>query len=167
MKVRNANLSCTEYELCQDAAMRQAKSAKPRPEGDDDLVDALVRVSFLVMATLNTIGAENDLSLTQLRVLGILRERRPRMAELAEYLGLKKSTMTGLVDRAEQRGLLARAASAEDERATEVFLTSEGAKLVARGRARLVEELGPVCRRLPPADQRRLQTLLERLLGPS
>jgi DNA-binding MarR family transcriptional regulator len=145
--------------------MRQPKAEKPRPEGDEELVDALVRTSFVVMATLNTIGAENDLSLTQLRVLGILRDRRPRMAELAAHLGLKKSTMTGLVDRAEQRGLLARAASADDERATEVFLTSEGAKLVARGRARLAEELGPLCDRLPPADQRRLRALLQRLLA--
>lgn len=134
-------------------------------EGDEEeLVDALVRLSFVVMATLNTIGAEYDLSLTQLRVLGILRERRPRMAELAEHLGLKKSTMTGLVDRAEQRGLLARAPSAEDERATEVFLTPEGAKLVARGRARLADALVPLCRRLPPGDRRRLRALLERLL---
>jgi DNA-binding MarR family transcriptional regulator len=118
------------------------------------------------MATLNTIGAENDLSLTQLRVLGILRERRPRMAELAKHLGLKKSTMTGLVDRAEQRGLLARATSADDDRATEVFLTSEGAKLVARGRARLAEELAPLSRRLSPSDQRKLQTLLEQMFEP-
>jgi len=146
--------------------MRRTKSVEPRTTEDDDLVDALVRVSFVVMATLNTIGAENDLSLTQLRVLGILRERRPRMAELAKHLGLKKSTMTGLVDRAEQRGLLARATSADDDRATEVFLTSEGAKLVARGRARLAEELAPLSRRLSPSDQRKLQTLLEQMFEP-
>jgi DNA-binding MarR family transcriptional regulator len=144
--------------------MSQKRSRELRAEEDEALVDALVRVSFIVMATLNTIAAEHDLSLTQLRVLGILRDRRPRMAELAEYLGLKKSTMSGLVDRAEQRGLLARATSADDERATEVFLTSEGAKLVERGRARLMEELGPLCRRLPRSEQHRLHALLERFL---
>lgn len=145
--------------------MRHSKSEEPRTDGDEEeLVDALVRLSFIVMATLNTIGAEYDLSLTQLRVLGILRDRRLRMAQLAEHLGLKKSTMTGLVDRAERRGLLARAASADDDRATEVFLTSEGAKLVARGRARLMEELGPICGRLSIGNQRRLRVLLERLL---
>lgn len=133
---------------------------------EEELVDALVRVSFVVMARLNSIGAEYDLSLTQLRVLGILRDRRLRMTDLAQHLGLKKSTMTGLVERAEQRGLLARAASADDERATEVFLTSEGAELVARGRGRLVDELGPFCRHLSPGDQRRLRALLERLLAP-
>jgi DNA-binding MarR family transcriptional regulator len=146
--------------------MREPKSPDPVAAVDEALVDALVQASFVVMATLNTIGAENDLSLTQLRVLGILRDRRPRMAELADHLGLKKSTMSGLIDRAERRGLVARAASADDQRATEVFLTSEGAKLVKRGRARLAAALAPLCRRLPLGDRRRLQALLERLLEP-
>ena len=59
-----------------------------------------MQTSFLTMATLSRIAADNDLSLTQLRVLAILRDRRLRMAELAAYLGLDKSTMTGLVARA-------------------------------------------------------------------
>ena len=77
------------------------------PEGEA-LVDALAHSAFVVMGALTRIGAEHELSLTQLRVLGILRDRTPRMAELADYLGLEKSTMSGLVDRAERRGLLER-----------------------------------------------------------
>src|SRR4051812_18857587 len=107
---------------------RSKRSAVP----GEDLVEALVRAAYGTMAVLNKIGAENDLSLTQLRVFGILRDRRPRMAALADYLGLEKSTITGLIDRAEKRGLLARSPSAEDGRAIEVYLTSEGAKLVER-----------------------------------
>ena len=33
------------------------------------------------------LAADHDLSLTQLRVLGILRDRRLKMSELASYLG--------------------------------------------------------------------------------
>ena len=47
--------------------------------GQEELVDALVRSSFAVMAVLSRIGAEHDLSLTQLRMLGILRDRRVTM----------------------------------------------------------------------------------------
>jgi hypothetical protein len=43
------------------------------------------------------------------RSLRGLRDRRLKMTALADYLGLEKSTMTGLVDRAEKRGLLERA----------------------------------------------------------
>lgn len=85
---------------------------------------------------------------------------------LADYLGLEKSTMTGLVDRAEKRGLLARAPSAEDGRATEVFLTNEGTRLVERLYLEVKQELAPLMDRLDPSEQRHLQQLLRRMLDP-
>jgi DNA-binding MarR family transcriptional regulator len=108
-----------------------------------DLVDALAQTSFVVMGVLSRVGAEHDLSLTQMRVLGILRDRRPRMAELAQFLGLEKSTMSGLVDRAERRGLLARGRSADDRRAVEVFMTDSGLELAERVRAEVARALAP------------------------
>lgn len=146
--------------------MVRAKLSKRSAALADGLLDALVQASFVTMATLNKIGAENDLSLTQLRVCGILRDRRPRMAVLADYLGLEKSTMTGLIDRAEKRGFLARAPSAEDGRATEVFLTSEGMRLVERLYLEVKQELAPLMDRLDPAEQRNLHALLRRMLDP-
>lgn len=111
-------------------------------------------------------GAENDLSLTQLRVLAILRDRRLRMTALADYLGLEKSTMTGLVDRAEKRGLLERAPSPTDGRAVDVFLSPDGTELAERLYAEVGRPLSAMTNELIPADQCRLQALLERLLGP-
>lgn len=144
--------------------MVKAKPSKQSEALSNGLLDALVQASFVTMAVLNKIGAENDLSLTQLRVCGILRDRRPRMAALAEYLGLEKSTMTGLVDRAEKRGFLARAPSAEDGRATEVFLTNEGFRLVERLYLEVKQALAPLMDRLDRSEQRHLQDLLRRML---
>ena len=133
-------------------------------EKSDGLIDALTQTAFTVMAVLNKVGAEHDLSLTQLRVLGILRDRgRLRMATLAEYLGLEKSTMTGLVDRAEKRGLLARAPSATDGRVVEVFITPQGAALAGPIYGRVVELLAPLIEGLRPAERRQLQAHLERM----
>ena len=44
---------------------------------DDDLalVDALGTVAFAITAALTKLGAQHDLSLTQLRLIGILRDR--------------------------------------------------------------------------------------------
>jgi DNA-binding MarR family transcriptional regulator len=131
----------------------------------DPLIDALVQVSFATMAILNKIGADHDLSLTQLRVLGILRDRTLRMTELAGYLGLEKSTMSGLVDRAEERGLLQRASNVDDRRAVDVFLTRAGAALFDRGYARVREELSPLIGRLSADDRRRVHALLAQMLG--
>jgi DNA-binding MarR family transcriptional regulator len=134
--------------------------------GQDGLVDALVQAAFVTMAVLSKVGADNDLSLTQLRVLAILRDRRLRMTALADYLGLEKSTMTGLVDRAEKRGLLERAPNASDGRAVDVFLSPDEAELADRLYARIGRSLSPMTNELAPAERRRLQTLLERMLGP-
>jgi DNA-binding MarR family transcriptional regulator len=133
---------------------------------EDGLVDALVQTSFATMAVLTRLGAEHDLSLTQLRVLAILRDRRVRMTELAGYLGLDKSTMTGLVGRAERRGLLQRARSAGDGRAIDVAISPAGAALVDELRAGITRELAPLAGGLSRPDQRRLQVLLEHLLTP-
>jgi DNA-binding MarR family transcriptional regulator len=87
------------------------------------------------------------------------------MVELAGYLGLEKSTMTGLVDRAEKRGLMARAPSAEDGRAIDVFLTNAGLQLAAKLEAQWQEAMAPLIVRLSAAEQKHLQGLLERMLG--
>ena len=141
-------------------------AVRARAIDQDGLVDALVQAAFVTMAVLNKLSAENDLSLTQLRVLAILRDRRLRMTALADYLGLEKSTMTGLVDRAEKRGLLERAPSPTDGRAVDVFLSPDGAELAERLYAEVGRSLSAMTNELIPADQRRLQALLERLLGP-
>jgi len=140
-------------------------AGQARALGPDGLVDALAQAAFVTMAVLNKVGADHDLSLTQLRVLAILRDRRLRMTALADYLGLEKSTMTGLVDRAEKSGLLHRAPSASDGRAVDVFLSPDGAELAGRLYARVARSLSPMTSELAPAEQRRLQALLERLLG--
>lgn len=131
----------------------------------DGLVDALAQAVFATMAALTKAAADEDLSLTQLRVLAILRDRRLRMTALADYLGLEKSTMSGLVDRAERRGLLQRAPSPGDGRAVEVFLGPAGAELAGRLQDRIARSLRPMTSKLTIAEQRRLQALLEQALG--
>ncbi|MFC1420031.1 MarR family winged helix-turn-helix transcriptional regulator [Streptacidiphilus cavernicola] len=96
---------------------------------DLGIVDSLVQLSFLVQGVLGQVATEHGLSVIQLRLLGVLRDREPGMQELARHLGLDKSSMTGLVDRAERRGLVRRAASPHDGRAVRVSLTEEGRAL--------------------------------------
>jgi DNA-binding MarR family transcriptional regulator len=126
-----------------------------------ELISALVRASFATTAVLSRVAAEHDLSLTQLRVLAILRDRRVRMSELADYLGLDKSTISGLVDRAEKRGLLQRAPSPGDGRATDVFLSAAGMQLAELGERKIAESLSPMTGKLTRAETRRLTVLLE------
>jgi DNA-binding MarR family transcriptional regulator len=100
-------------------------------------------------------------------VLGILRDRRPRVTELAAYLGLDKSTMSGLIDRAERRGLLARGRNPNDGRAVDVFLTPAGHELTQRLFIEGRRTLAPAIGRLRPEQREQLHELLEILLEPA
>ncbi len=128
------------------------------------LIDMLAQSAFMTMGVLTRLSAENGLSLTQLRVLAILRDRRPRMSELAVYLGLEKSTLTGLVARAEKRGLIARSASATDGRAVDVFLTDRGMGLAEQLTGELTDLLAPLATALSPVERTQLESLLARML---
>jgi DNA-binding MarR family transcriptional regulator len=123
--------------------------------------DALVRSAFRVMGVLTRIGAEHDMSLTQLRVLGILRDRRARMTELAAFLGLDKSTMSGLIDRAEGRGLLARGKDPADRRVVDVSITPAGLELAERLQDQIRLALAPTTGRLNLQQRDHLVELLE------
>ncbi|WP_026882943.1 MarR family winged helix-turn-helix transcriptional regulator [Clostridium akagii] len=92
-------------------------------------VDGLVQLSYLVQTVIGRVGATHNLSIIQIRLLGILRDREPTMLHLAQYLNLNKSSITGLVDRAERRGLVERTISLNDRRGFNVKITSAGLKL--------------------------------------
>jgi len=144
-----------------------APGERAEPIGADGLVDAVVQTAFVVAATLTRVGAEHDLSLTQLRVLAILRDRRLRMSDLADNLGLEKSTLSGLVDRAERRGLLARLPNEVDRRVVDVVLGPAAVALAERLTTDVGRALAPLTETLAPAERRRLQSLLEQMLAPS
>jgi len=131
---------------------------------DEDLRDSLVQVSFAVIAVLSRVAAEQEVSLTQLRVL-ILRDRQPTMAELASYLGLERSTVSGLIDRAVQRGLVQKNADRADARSVRVSLTAQARRLESRIIAEIGELMAPMTDRLNTSEQKRLTDLLAKVLG--
>jgi DNA-binding MarR family transcriptional regulator len=128
------------------------------------LMDALVQLSFTVTAMLSQVGSAHDLSLTQLRVLAILRDHEPRMAELADHLGLDRSSISGLVDRAEGRGLVERFADPDDRRASRVRLTAEGRRFADRVAEELAGPVAGLARGLTAPERRTLRGLIRRCL---
>jgi DNA-binding MarR family transcriptional regulator len=73
-----------------------------------------------------------DLSPSQFNVLNLLRLNPAGLSQtdLSRQLIMHRSNVTGLVDRLEQRGLVARRAVAADRRAYSVVLTSAGGRLL-------------------------------------
>jgi MarR family transcriptional regulator, lower aerobic nicotinate degradation pathway regulator len=131
----------------------------PATGGTDlGLVDALAQLSFSVHGILGRIAAGHDVSMAQTRLLGILRDRHPTIKELAGFLQVDKSSVTGLVDRAEERGLVERVSSTVDRRSVQVIITPAGRALVDRVTAEFETEIAHLATDLTPNQQARLST---------
>ena len=87
------------------------------------------------------------------------------MSELAYCLYCDASNATGLVDRLERRGLVAREPSQQDRRAKVVRLTPEGARLNKRVDRFTWAQAPPAIAKLSAADQRALREILERAVA--
>jgi DNA-binding MarR family transcriptional regulator len=131
---------------------------------DPGLVDAIAQLSFLVQNALAEIAGEHDLSLIQTRLLGILRDKEPTMNELGRHLDLDKSSITGLVSRAQRRGLVARTVSETDRRVVRVSITDAGRALVDYGSERFAERVGELVADLADADREVLSRLASRIV---
>jgi MarR family transcriptional regulator, lower aerobic nicotinate degradation pathway regulator len=128
----------------------------PLPGGGDlGLVDALAQLTFAVQAALGRIAAAHDLSIAAIRLLGILRDRRPAINDLARLLQLDKSSVTGLVDRAEDRGLVRRIPSTLDRRSVQVTITAAGQELIDQGTAAFEAEITALVADLSPSQRSR------------
>lgn len=144
-----------------------AQPAADEDEGHDALgvVDALVQLSFAVQTTLTEVAAGADLSLLQARLLGVLRDRTPTMADLAEALRLDKSSATGLIDRAQRRGLVQRMKSTTDARSFLVELTAEGRRLTAILEEEMTGAVDALVAPLDPPGIEMLRLLASRVVG--
>jgi MarR family transcriptional regulator, lower aerobic nicotinate degradation pathway regulator len=107
---------------------------------------------------------EHHLSMIQARLLGVLRDRTPTMNELARLLSLDKSSVTGLVDRAETRGLVVRVPSETDRRVVQVSLTKGGRALASEVAAQFGRDVSEALDLLPRSDRAVLSRLVSRLV---
>lgn len=86
-------------------------------------------------------------------------------SEIAELMGLDRTTVTYLVDGLEKRGWLQRERDPADRRAHVVTLTAEGAAALERIRPAATAAIDEVLAPLDDAERAQLRTLLTRLLG--
>jgi MarR family transcriptional regulator, lower aerobic nicotinate degradation pathway regulator len=92
-------------------------------------------------------------------------DREPGMFELATFLGLDKSSVTGLVTRAERRGFVRRSGREDDRRAVHVALTTAGRKLVGVVEKQVARELATLVAELDETETKRLAALASRIVG--
>jgi DNA-binding MarR family transcriptional regulator len=102
---------------------------------------------------------------TQLSVLKLLHEIGDlSLGTLSREIRAHNSTVTGIVDRMEAAGLVARARSEEDRRVWIIRLTAQGTRVADKAKVSPWEILRNALAELPPADQERLTGILKKLV---
>jgi DNA-binding MarR family transcriptional regulator len=133
---------------------------------EDTLFEGLVRLSFLVQQLLTAVAQDHRVTVQQLRLLAILSDREPTMAHLAVLMGLERSSLSGLVDRAQRAGLVRRTGATHDRRAVRVTLTDTGHDLHTTLHAAATEQLRSLTTALDSPDREHLATLLRAVVTP-
>lgn len=125
----------------------------------------LVRLTFLVQSLYAEVGRGCDLTVAQAQMLCALSDESLGMADLSGVLGLERSSLTGLVDRAEHRGLVLREGDPRDRRVVKVTLTPAGADAVHKFHHQLTVRLEGLLADLPATDRDRFARSLGRLVA--
>lgn len=102
----------------------------------------------------------------QFWVLGALECGPKRMSSLAEIAETSQASLTGIVDRLEDRGLVERCRSIEDRRVVHVTLTDAGRSELFAGRVAFVSRLETVLSPLDAEERADFLALMRKITGP-
>ena len=150
--------------MCHDGGVRNAARTEGRPALGEvldfmrliwALDHGLQSLSKKMQATLGLTGPQR----VALRVLG----RGPGMSagDLAAILRIHPSTLTGILQRLESRGLVRRAVDPADRRRSRIELTARGRRLDVPTPHTVEAVVGLVLARLPKARTRAAASLLD------
>jgi DNA-binding MarR family transcriptional regulator len=119
----------------------------------------------LVSLVVRDVSDHRDLSLTAVAVLGSLDRSGPqRITTLAAAEGVSQPSMTQLMQRLEQRGLVARTSDPADGRVALVSVTAEGHAALAARRQRNAVRIAELLADLPESDAQALAAALRAAL---
>lgn len=111
------------------------------PEELTELAGALRAVWHALVSGMHSSGALEGLQRQQFWVLGALARGPLRMSDLASCTQTSQASLTGIVDRLVERGLVVRERAGADRRVVEVALTPEGQAEMRRAHAGMLDRL--------------------------
>jgi DNA-binding MarR family transcriptional regulator len=130
-----------------------------------DLSQPATDLVELVSLVVRGVSDNRDLSLTAVATLGSLDRRGPqRITTMAGTEGVSQPSMTQLVQRLEQRGLVTRTSDPSDGRVAMVSLTDEGRAALTARRQRNARRVAELLADLPDDDVQALSEALAAVL---
>jgi DNA-binding MarR family transcriptional regulator len=125
----------------------------------------LIQLTALVQAIYARVSERHDLTPVQARLLCVLLDGPRGMAELAHCLGVEKAALTGLMDRAERRGLARRSPVPGDRRALQATLTDAGRQAATAFHTGIGAELNRLLSSLAPHDREHFRGTIAEILA--
>lgn len=111
-------------------------------------------------------GSHDRLAPQQLWVLASLSKGPLRMSDLASRAQTSQASLTGIVDRLEERGLVGRVRSAEDRRVVEVAMSDTGREEMHRAHEAMLTRFTELLAPLSAAERAELLRLISLVATP-
>ena len=136
-----------------------------------DTTDILIKIRKIVRSIdieSKKIQRDYGVSIPQVLCLNFLNDSpnyQSTQGEIRKFLNLNSSTVSGIIDRLEKKGLLARLPKSGDKRVVNIALTSSGEKLLNSIPSLLHEQLSERLQKLEDEELIKVEQSLETLIG--
>jgi DNA-binding MarR family transcriptional regulator len=151
------------------AAAGQGRATDGRHTGADatqiDVATGLVQLTSLVQGVYARVSERHNLTPVQAKLLCVLLDGPRGMAELAQCFGVEKAALTGLMDRAERRGLAQRSPVPGDRRALQVTLTDAGHRAAVAFHAEVSAALSRLISPLAANDREHFRSTMAEIIA--
>ncbi|MBD3257846.1 MarR family transcriptional regulator [candidate division GN15 bacterium] len=137
----------------------------PQERFDLQILQSIRRIMRAVDIYSRKLRSQYELTAPQLICLGTVVERGPlTVSEIAEMVFLSPSTVVGILDRLETRGLVQRERDTVDRRVVNILATAAGKKVVNKAPSALQDGLHEGLQKLPQLEQATIALSLKRVV---
>ncbi len=132
---------------------------------EDSILQLLRKITRAIDLHSRRLASQFGLTGPQLVCLRVLKNRGVLTpSKLAREVSLSQGTITGIIDRLLNRGLVTRDRSRIDRRSVSVDITKEGLKIISNAPSPLQESFALKLRTLPQENQLVIHTILEQIV---
>lgn len=129
-----------------------------------DITGGLIRSAALIQDVHAAVSAEHGLTPQQAQLMCVVGDEPSSMVQLGAVLRIGKSSMTGLVNRAERAGLVQRAPAPNDGRSFLIEPTANGRRANEQFRRAVAERLDQVIATLTAEERENLAAVLSKVV---
>ena len=133
-------------------------------ENNEKLLSAIFNVGRLIKEEMSSSKCLADFTQTEIEILKFLHsQKKTTMKSIADYLHIKPSSATPVIDNLVKKGNLKRVQKKDDRRVIYIELTSKGAKSLQKKYKNIHTTIGKIFGKLNNKDKETLIQIFEKI----